>query len=56
MANDQKLMLPGEDLCADYTQARESAKKLKQFKPETVICYHGGIVSGDALLQLERLL
>ena len=56
VAGKHELMLPDERLCADYSQAIESVRKLMAYELRNVICYHGGIVSGNIRSQLGKLL
>lgn len=40
----------------DLPNAIDSVKKLRQFDVTKMICYHGGIVEGDVLEKLDRLI
>ena len=54
-ANDGVLSGPNPSATHDMQEADKSVKKLAQYEIETIICYHGGVVSKEAQKQILRL-
>ncbi|WP_139489359.1 MBL fold metallo-hydrolase [Brevibacillus dissolubilis] len=52
---DGKLTGPAPQYTYDLVQARASLKKLAAYDIETVICYHGGMYTGDANKRIAEL-
>lgn len=50
-----KLNIANPDFTLDLKSAVTSIKKLQQLEIDTLICYHGGMVSGDIKKKLEQL-
>lgn len=48
-ANEGRITGPNPQFTPDMETARESLKKLASFDIDTVLCYHGGACSGEAL-------
>lgn len=54
-AEDGQLREPRESATLDMEMARQSIRKLVALDVQTIVCYHGGVVSDDANGQLQRL-
>lgn len=54
-ADNGRLMGPNPQATPDLSTAWESVRSLARLDVNTVICYHGGVVSEDAKGQLERV-
>jgi len=54
-SNDGQLMGPNEGATPDMPTASQSVHKLAQLDVQTIICYHGGVVTQDANTQLQRV-
>lgn len=50
-----KLSIANPDFTLDLKSAVTSIKKLQQLEIDRIICYHGGIVTGDIEKRLEQL-
>lgn len=55
-SKEGKLNGPVPAMTLDTQTANESVEKLAGLEPDTIICYHGGVVNDDASGQLKRLL
>jgi uncharacterized protein with ACT and thioredoxin-like domain len=55
-AKDGKLLGPKPDKCENYDEAVKSVKKLPAFGFDTILCYHGGLVTGDVKEALRVLI
>lgn len=49
IAENGKLFGPRKQVTPDYPEAIDSLQKFLDFPLQTIICYHGGIVSGEDL-------
>ncbi len=47
---------PNLSMTLDIPTALQSIKKLAALEVDTIVCYHGGVVSDDATGQLQRVL
>src|SRR5919112_2190996 len=47
---------PNLSMTLDIPTALQSVKKLAALEVDTIVCYHGGVVSDDATGQLQRVL
>jgi glyoxylase-like metal-dependent hydrolase (beta-lactamase superfamily II) len=47
---------PNQSMTLDMPTAIQSIKKLAELEVDTIVCYHGGVVSEDATGQLRRVL
>jgi glyoxylase-like metal-dependent hydrolase (beta-lactamase superfamily II) len=54
-ASDGQLMGPNEGATPDMPTASQSVRKLAELDVQTIICYHGGVVTADARKQLQRV-
>jgi glyoxylase-like metal-dependent hydrolase (beta-lactamase superfamily II) len=54
-ADNGKLQGPNAGATPDMPLAQQSIRKLAELDVQTIVCYHGGIVSDDAGGQLRRL-
>src|SRR5215212_7835461 len=54
-AEGGRLNGPNPPVTLDTDEAARSARRLAQLDVETVVCYHGGVVSEDAKGQLQRV-
>lgn len=54
-SNDGTLNGPNPAMTLDMQTANESVERLAELDVETIICYHGGVVSDDASGQLQGL-
>ena len=54
-AGDGQLRGPNEGATEDMRTASQSVSKLAELDVDTIICYHGGVVQGDASGQLRRV-
>jgi glyoxylase-like metal-dependent hydrolase (beta-lactamase superfamily II) len=54
-SHDGQLHGPNEGATLDMALALESIRKLAEYEPEAIVCYHGGLVREDASGQLRRL-
>jgi glyoxylase-like metal-dependent hydrolase (beta-lactamase superfamily II) len=54
-SNDGQLMGPNEGATPDMPTAGQSVRKLAELDVQTIICYHGGVVTVDARTQLMRV-
>lgn len=52
---DGHLLGPSPQATLDMREAMQSVKKLAQYDIETVICYHGGLYTGDANQRIAAL-
>jgi glyoxylase-like metal-dependent hydrolase (beta-lactamase superfamily II) len=52
---DGQLQAPEPSLCSDYDQARQSIAKLTSYDIETVICYHGGMITDNINERISKL-
>ena len=55
VASEGQLNGPMEMATPDMVSAMESVKKLAELDVETIVCYHGGLVTEDAMGQLRRV-
>ena len=55
-AEDGHLNGPNPPLTLDVGEAVRSVRRLAELDVETIVCYHGGVVSKDANRQLQRVL
>ncbi|WP_264778222.1 MBL fold metallo-hydrolase [Deinococcus aetherius] len=55
VARDGQLAGPIERATPDMRAARASVRKLAELDVQTILCYHGGLVTRDAGEQLRRL-
>ena len=46
---------PNEGATPDLPTAMQSVRKLAELDVQTIVCYHGGVVSADANGQLRRV-
>lgn len=53
--NDQ-LTLPTPELCTDPEQAKQSLRNLLAYDIKTVVCYHGGLLSGGITERIRALI
>lgn len=51
-----KLSGPAKELCDDYKAAVKSLEKLTRYDIKQVICYHGGLLTGDVNERIEELI
>jgi len=54
-SHDGQLIGPNEGATADLPTAYQSVRKLAELDVQTIICYHGGVVTVDANQQLQRV-
>jgi glyoxylase-like metal-dependent hydrolase (beta-lactamase superfamily II) len=54
-AEEGRLNGPNPAVTLDMDEAARLAKRLAELDVETVVCYHGGVVSADANGQLRRV-
>jgi glyoxylase-like metal-dependent hydrolase (beta-lactamase superfamily II) len=54
-ASDGQLAGPNEGATQDMATASRSVQKLAALDVQTIVCYHGGVVSDDANGQLQRV-
>jgi glyoxylase-like metal-dependent hydrolase (beta-lactamase superfamily II) len=54
-ANEGQLMGPNVGATQDLPTASQSVRRLAELDVQTIICYHGGVVSEDANGQLRRV-
>ncbi len=54
-ANDGQLMGPNPQATPDMAEAGRSVRKLAELDVQTIVCYHGGVVSEEAGAQLRRV-
>ena len=52
---DRKLFINSQN-SMDLNQAKESVKKLLKLDIENIVCYHGGVFSGDCKKALQNIL
>jgi glyoxylase-like metal-dependent hydrolase (beta-lactamase superfamily II) len=55
-AKNGKLLGPKPDKCENYDEAIRSVKKLLAFGFDRILCYHGGLVTGDVKEALRILI
>ena len=55
-SQDGTLNGPNPVMTLDRQTAGESVRKLAELDVQTIVCYHGGVVSDDASGQLRRVL
>jgi glyoxylase-like metal-dependent hydrolase (beta-lactamase superfamily II) len=55
-AHDGKLLGPKPDKCDNYEEAMSSVEKLLGFEFDRIICYHGGLVTGDVKGFIKNIL
>jgi glyoxylase-like metal-dependent hydrolase (beta-lactamase superfamily II) len=53
---DGKLTGPNPNATPDLAMALKSLAKFAPFEVETIVCYHGGVLQGDAQEQLSALI
>ncbi len=53
--SDGRLVGPNPRLTPEMDQATHSLKKLARYEIGTVVCYHGGVYSGDANARIAEL-
>ena len=56
MASDGRLCPPSDAFTLDMPAAIRSLNKLLEYDIEHMICYHGGLVSGNIRAQLEEII
>lgn len=54
-AQGGELRGPSPNSTHDLTTAHASVKRLAEFAPNAILCYHGGLISEDASGQMRRL-
>jgi glyoxylase-like metal-dependent hydrolase (beta-lactamase superfamily II) len=54
-ADEGQLQGPNEGATQDLPTASQSVRRLAELDVQTIICYHGGVVSEDANEQLRRV-
>jgi glyoxylase-like metal-dependent hydrolase (beta-lactamase superfamily II) len=54
-AAEGRLLGPNPNATQDLPTAGASVRKLAELDPQTIVCYHGGVVDDDASGQLRRL-
>ncbi|PKL26698.1 MAG: MBL fold metallo-hydrolase [Spirochaetae bacterium HGW-Spirochaetae-3] len=55
-AQDGRLMMANPKFTLDMAEAVRSVERLAAMRIDTVVCYHGGVVSGDIRRMLDVLL
>lgn len=55
VSEDGRLQGPMERATPDLISAHQSVRKLAELDVETIVCYHGGLVTDDANGQLKRV-
>ncbi|MFC5647934.1 MBL fold metallo-hydrolase [Paenibacillus solisilvae] len=56
LISEGQLLLPEPGLCSDYELAKESIAKLASFDIESVICYHGGMITDNVKERIAKLI
>ena len=54
-ADDGRLQGPNASATADMPAASRSVRRLAELDVYAIVCYHGGVVAGDAAQQLRRV-
>jgi glyoxylase-like metal-dependent hydrolase (beta-lactamase superfamily II) len=55
VSENGKLDGPMASATPDLASAKESVKRLSEIDNDTIVCYHGGLVTEDANDQLARV-